>query len=149
MNEIETSETWHRVFNDGFTAFIGAVERLSLNGVPQETLRFQLEPHHMGPDGVSSRGLLMALMDTMLWAVTLETLYGSLTPPTGQGATTVSLNADFLGTATAGEIVYGVGEITRRTRSIVFISGRLFTRNPDGSERGLLSALGVWKILGA
>jgi|GEM_PF-389047 len=149
MNVIETSEAWHRVFDDGFTAYIGAVERLVCDGKPQEMLRFRLEPHHMGPDGASSRGLLMALMDTMLWAVILENIYGCLTPPSGEGATTVSLNADFLGTATAGETVYGVGEITRRTRSIVFISGRLFTRNADGNERGLLSALGVWKILGA
>lgn len=135
---------WTRIFDTGFTRTIGAMER-SDDGA---TFRLETMPAHAAPDGTLARGLLMTVMDSCLWAVVLDAVYGSLTPPAGAGATTVTLNSDFTGAARAGETIYGSGVVTRRTRTVVFASGELWVLR-DGRRTPVLVAMGVWKILGA
>ena len=140
--------TWTRIFDDGFTHTIGAVERAHGPEGPRDLYRFRLGPEHAGPDGAAARGLLMTLMDTALWAVVLTQTHGTLAPPAGQGAATVSLNTDFLAPVRVGETVFARGHVTRKTRTIAFASGELFVER-DGAEAPVLNAIGVWKILGA
>jgi acyl-coenzyme A thioesterase PaaI-like protein len=140
--------TWTRIFDDGFTHTIGAVERAHGAEGPQDLYRFQIGPQHAAPDGSAARGLLMTFIDTALWAVVLTQTHARLSPPAGEGAATVSLNTDFLTPARIGETVFARGHVTRKTRTIAFASGELFVER-EGREVPVLSAIGVWKILGA
>jgi acyl-coenzyme A thioesterase PaaI-like protein len=56
---------------------------------------------------------------------------------------TISLNCDFVGPAKLGDRIRATANITRKTRSIVFISGELTVEG-----RPILTATGLWKILG-
>lgn len=134
---------WSRIFDTGFTHTIGALERSADGGL----YRFATGPEHAATDGSVSRGLLMTLMDSVLWAVVLGATHGRLDPPPGEGATTVTLNCDFTGAARAGEHVFGSGTVTRRTRTVVFASGELWVERDD-ARLPVLAAMGVWKILG-
>lgn len=135
---------WSRIFDTGFTHTIGALER-SADGA---LYRFATGAEHAATDGSVSRGLKMTLMDSVLWAVVLGATHGRLDPPSGEGATTVTLNCDFTGVAQAGEVLFGTGTVTRRTRTVVFASGELFVQR-DTARIPVLAAMGVWKILGA
>jgi acyl-coenzyme A thioesterase PaaI-like protein len=135
---------WSRIFNTGFTHTIGALERSD----DATRYRFATGPAHAATDGSVSRGLMMTVMDSVLWAVVLGATHGRLDPPPGEGATTVTLNSDFTGAALAGETLYGSGTVTRRTRTVVFAAGELWVER-DGGRKTVLSAMGVWKILGA
>jgi acyl-coenzyme A thioesterase PaaI-like protein len=59
-------------------------------------------------------------------------------------ASTVSINCDFVAGAAGNEVLEGTTLITRKTRSLVFISGEL-----SAGGRTVLTATGIWKILGA
>jgi acyl-coenzyme A thioesterase PaaI-like protein len=61
----------------------------------------------------------------------------------GERAATVSLNCDFVAGARADEVIEGTATITRRTRSLIFVSGELSV-----VERPVLTATGIWKIIG-
>jgi acyl-coenzyme A thioesterase PaaI-like protein len=141
------SHSWDPIFTDSFPGQVGTLERRLADGTPDDTYRFTLTPAHAGPDGLASRGLLAAVMEAMLSATVLQTTVGSLSPAAGHGATTVSLNTDYVGVARPGDTLFGEASVTRRTRTIAFVSGRLFMAEPDGSQRDVVSALGVWKLL--
>ena len=47
-----------------------------------------------------------------------------------------------IGTVAVGETVTGTAQLTRRTRSLVFVAGIL-----RASGRPVLSANGIWKVL--
>ncbi len=61
----------------------------------------------------------------------------------GGRAMTISLNCDLIGPAKLGDRIRGTATITRRTRSIVFISGTLTVE-----DKPILTATGIWKIMG-
>jgi acyl-coenzyme A thioesterase PaaI-like protein len=62
----------------------------------------------------------------------------------GAPSATMTLNTDFISTAKALERVEGEAEVTRRTRSVVFVQGRVYA-----GDKTLLTATGIWKVLGA
>ena len=53
-------------------------------------------------------------------------------------------HCDFVAGAKGNEIIEGTTTITRKTRSLVFVSGEL-----AAGGRTVLTATGIWKILGA
>ncbi|MBM3556959.1 MAG: PaaI family thioesterase [Alphaproteobacteria bacterium] len=55
---------------------------------------------------------------------------------------TISLNTDFVSGAKPGDWIDGEAEITRKTRNLVFVSGRLSVEG-----KTVLNASGIWKIL--
>ena len=55
---------------------------------------------------------------------------------------TVSLNSEFVDSGRAGELIEGVGELVRRTRSLAFTRSRIYT-----GDRTLLTASAVLKII--
>ena len=93
------------------------------------------EDRHKNPGGIIHGGLLMTMVDNLMGA-TIHTVLGPR--PTA----TVSLNCDFLSATRPGEWLSGSGEITRHTRSMVFIRGLL-----KADDRPVMSAAGVFKLL--
>jgi acyl-coenzyme A thioesterase PaaI-like protein len=79
--------------------------------------------------------MLMMLVDDLMGA----TVYSRLG---NEPKTTVSLSTDFLSAVQAGDWIEGVGEISRRTRTLIFVRAML-----QVGERSVLSAQGVWKFV--
>lgn len=56
---------------------------------------------------------------------------------------TIQLDLHYLAAARPGDFVEARGTVVRRTRSVIFVAGRLSVAGKD-----VLSASGIWKVLG-
>ena len=92
---------------------------------------------HLNKRGVVHGGMLMTFMDHRLGRTVLQGIGGATTA-------TVHLDNQFLSGVREGVWLECKGEIVRRTRSLVFVTGRLWV-----DETPVLLSSGVWKILGA
>lgn len=98
---------------------------------------FHVAPHHLNKHGIVHGGMLTTFADMALGLAAHWEC--------GERATsTVSLNCDFVAPGRLGDWIHCAPRVTRRTRAVIFVSGDLYTE-----ERVLLTASGVWKILGA
>jgi uncharacterized protein (TIGR00369 family) len=97
---------------------------------------FDIRDVHMNGGGALHGGMAMALADIVMGRTVRDALEGAR-------ALTISLNCDFVGPAKLGDRIRGTAKITRKTRSIVFISGELTVEG-----RTIMTATGLWKILG-
>ncbi len=131
-------EGFEPVVDEGFNAYIGPILR-DLSKGPGEAGRFVFTPRaqHLNGGGATHGGLLMTLADVVLGFTVHEAI-------PGQAASTVTLNTDFLAGGKEGEPIEGRAAITRKTKSLVFVAGDL-----SSGGRILLTASGIWKILGA
>ncbi len=118
----------------GFNRYVGPVFRAD----DGRDFRFTVREVHLNGGGAIHGGMLMALADIAM-GKTVQLLLAA----DGQRAMTVSLNCDFVGPVKLSETIVTKVEITRRTRSIVFVSATLRVE-----ERTVLTATGLWKILG-
>jgi uncharacterized protein (TIGR00369 family) len=100
---------------------------------------FLAEPRHVNLGGVVHGGMLMSFADDVL-GMTVWEAAGR------KPCTTVQLNTQFVSPARIGELVEGRAEVLRATRTLVFVRGVL---TAGGDDRTVVSAEGVWKILGA
>ncbi len=119
------------IWNEGFNAYVGPF--LYKDGHLVLTLR---DEHMNGADMVHG-GLLMAFADAALGKAVSEATQGA-------PCATMTLNSDFLAAGKRGAPLEARAEITRTTRSIVFATGRVYQ-----GDKTLLTATGIWKILGA
>lgn len=98
--------------------------------------RFQVEERHLNGGDVVHGGMMMSFADHVLGKTVWEA--------TGQTpCTTMSMNCDFVAAGKLGDWVEGTAEITRKTRSIIFVQGEL-----TANGKTLMTASGLWKILG-
>lgn len=82
---------------------------------------FECGPQHMNGGGFMHGGMLMVFADYALFVIAHDALSET-------HSVTLTCQTDFLaGSAPIGEIVYAEGEVTRNTRSLVFVRGRIFT----------------------
>ncbi|MBE8220693.1 MAG: PaaI family thioesterase [Alphaproteobacteria bacterium] len=103
---------------------------------------FICESRHLNGGGYLHGGILMSFADYALFVIARDAMGG-------QHAVTVSCQMDFLrGAAPLGEIVYADGEVTRDTRTLMFVRGRVYIME-DKSEAVLATFSGVLKKLGA
>ncbi len=122
----------------GFNAYVGPLLRDPAKAAGDERrFAFLPEPKHLNGGGALHGGFLMTIADNVLGFTAHEQTEGRI-------ASTVTLNTDFLAGGVAGEPVWGRAQITRRTRSLIFVGG-------DLSQNGklLMTATGIWKIIGA
>lgn len=85
-------------------------------GPPRFALR--AEQRHCNRSGTVHGGLLMTMADLMLCVTATHDL-------PGERAITVAFNASFLAAGRLGDVIAASGEVTRRTRSLVFVQGRI------------------------
>ncbi len=96
---------------------------------------FHCAPQHMNGGGYLHGGMLMTFADYALFIIAYDELDAGR-------AVTISCQTEFLkGAAPLDEIVYADGEVTRNTRSLVFIRGRVYT----GDETTLITFNGILK----
>ena len=81
---------------------------------------FRCEEKHMNGGGFLHGGLLMTFADYALFVIAEDAL-------TETHSVTLTCQTDFLASgAPIGENIYAEGEVTRDTRSLVFVRGRTF-----------------------
>jgi len=89
---------------------------------------------HCNRHGIVHGGLMMTMIDLTMVVAAKRNWEEMLV--------TVSLNSEFVDAGHDGDLIEGVGELTRRTRGLAFVRGRLFT-----GGRTLLNASAVLKII--
>ena len=95
-------------------------------------------PHHLNGGGFLHGGMLMTFADYALFVIALTHM------TTQEHAVTVSCHTDFIRGLAPTTPVYADGEVTRATRSLIFVHGRIFTTH-ENSETILASFTGILK----
>jgi uncharacterized protein (TIGR00369 family) len=96
---------------------------------------------HGNPNGVVHGGVMMAFADHALSLIAWEASGRSL-------CTTIQLNTHFLDAIKPGEFIELRGEVTRRTRGLVFVRGVIGVCSQEG-EREVGAVDGIWRVLRA
>lgn len=124
-----------QVDTSGFGAYAGPVLRNEAG-----SFIFEIADHHLNGDDRLHGGMMMTLASVVLGTVAKETAAGK-----SEGATVrpLSLNCDFVSAGEKGDTVEGSANVTRATRTVLFISGELRV-----GPRILMSATGVYAIKG-
>lgn len=121
-----------QVDTSGFGAYAGPVLR------DGHSYRFEIAAHHLNADDRLHGGMMMTLAAIMLADAAREAA-AEKQPGAKVGA--LSLNCDFVSAGEKDDIVEGLTEVTRATRTVLFISGEL-----RASGRILMTATGVYSI---
>jgi acyl-coenzyme A thioesterase PaaI-like protein len=96
-------------------------------------------PEHANPNGVVHGGVLMAFADHGLSLLAWEAAERAL-------CTTIQLNTHFLDAIRPGEFIELKGEVTRRTRGLIFVRGIIAARS-DEKIREVGAIDGIWRVL--
>ena len=114
-------------------------------GIPWAKIRRSMvlrpahRPEHANPAGVVHGGVLMAFADHGLSLLAWEAAERTL-------CTTIQLNTHFLDAIHPGEFIELRGEVTRRTRGLVFMRGVIGVRN-EHKMRDVGAIDGIWRVL--
>ncbi len=130
---------------DGWRALPGAAMPGSL-GIPwakkhDGNWRYGLltGPEHANPNGVVHGGVLMAFADHGLSFLAWEAAERA-------PCTTIQLNTHFLDAIKPGEFIELCGEVTRRTRGLVFVRGGVVAHHGE-KIRDVGAIDGIWRVL--
>jgi uncharacterized protein (TIGR00369 family) len=96
-------------------------------------------PEHANPNGVVHGGVLMAFADHGLSFLAWEAAERA-------PCTTIQLNTHFLDAIKPGEFIALRGEVTRRTRGLVFVRGVVVAHHAD-TVREVGAIDGIWRVL--
>jgi uncharacterized protein (TIGR00369 family) len=118
----------------GYNKYVGPLYRLP-DSADGPRFAFVAAAQHMNGSGSVHGGMLMSFADTAM-SRTARLTMGA------KSCSTVSLNCDFVGPGKLGDAIEARVRVTRRTRSMVFVSAELVA-----GERILLVATGLWKIV--
>ena len=80
---------------------------------------FECKDHHLNSMGSLHGGMIMSFIDYTMFVICLDTIKG-------QTFVTVSCSTEFLNSSVNDEIIYGDGEITQETKSMIFVKGKIF-----------------------
>jgi uncharacterized protein (TIGR00369 family) len=116
-----------------FVDLVGPLEEVP-DGAGATRPSFVAARRHLDGHAHVHTGMLMAFADHVLAARAREAA--------GQPVATISLNVDVIAPVTEGARVEGRATITRRTKSLVFVTGEL-----HAGGRAVASANGVCKVV--
>jgi uncharacterized protein (TIGR00369 family) len=121
----------------GFNSYVGPLYRLAdAEEGAVKRFAFVVEDKHMNGAGALHGGMLMTFADVAMSRT-------SRVISDGRSCSTVALNCDFVGPGRLGDVVEARVRVTRKARTMVFLSAELVA---DG--RTLLVATGLWKVVG-
>ena len=86
------------------------------------TFAFQADGRHANTSGTLHGGMLMTFAD---FALCLTAVWDQ----PGEKCVTVSCNCEFVAAGEPGALIEAAGEVVRRTRSLTFVRGQIFTGN--------------------
>jgi uncharacterized protein (TIGR00369 family) len=117
----------------GFNKFVGPLYRLPDDG-ERTRFAFAVADKHMNAAGTVHGGMLMSLADVSMSRTSRDTTKA-------ESCSTVALSCDFLAPGRLGDVIESRVRVTRRTRTLVFLSAEV-----SAGGRLLLTASGVWKL---
>ena len=82
---------------------------------------FECKKHHLNAMGTLHGGMIMSFIDYTMFVICLDSIRE-------QSFVTVSCSTEFLNPSIGDKIIYGNGEITQETKSMIFIKGRIFNK---------------------
>ena len=94
---------------------------------------FHVQPHHCNTQATLHGGMLMTFADFALCLI-------AIWDQPGEKCVTVSFNCEFSAAGQLGDRVESVGEVVRRTGSLVFVRGQI-----SSGDRTLLNYSGIVK----
>lgn len=124
----------NQVDTSGFGAYAGPVLRAQADGV----FTFDIAEHHLNAADRLHGGMMMTLAAIVLGQIAKET---AVAKQPGAEVRPLSINCDFVSAGEKGDRVEGRAEVTRATRTVLFISGELHV-----GSRILMTATGVYAI---
>jgi uncharacterized protein (TIGR00369 family) len=119
---------------DPFERHIGPIFEQGLKGARR--FAFIVEDRHVNMRGVIHGGMLMSFADAALGQAAWDVCDHA-------HCVTLNMQSQFLAPAKAGDLVEVLPELTRRTRSLMFLRGDFTV----GGET-IFTVASVWKILG-
>jgi len=126
-------EGYESIFESGFNGFLGPIYMKQRADKIRHFI-LPVRPEHLNMGGVVHGGVLMSLADVALGVNVVRSV--------GRPAATISLDCNFVAAGKLGEVLEATAEITRETRDVVFVQGRVYTE-----QRTLLTAQGIWKLI--
>lgn len=133
MDDFDPADAgWSRMDHDIMPANLGTPWRRSVGGTWEYAL--QTRPDHANPAGAVHGGVLVAFADHTL---------GCYVEAAADGApnVTIQLNTHFLERVEPGAFVELRGEVTRATRSLVFVRGIIRVAGRDA-----VALDGIWRV---
>ena len=116
----------------GFSSYVGPLKERDLDG--KSIFEIEILPQHLNGADRLHGGMSMAIASMALGTVAAKLAEGDRVVP-------LSLNCDFVSAAVEGEEVTAQVEVTRRTRTVIFLSGQL-----QVEDRILMTATGVYRV---
>ena len=134
---VATPEGWRvSALHDPFEAHVGPLfERDGPEG--ERIFGFIVDDRHVNAAGEVHEGMMLTFADAFLGSVANRAAEG-------KGCVTLSMQASFLKAARTGDLVECHTQVERKTRAIIFVSGRLSVGDED-----MVTVTSLWKVLGA
>jgi len=95
-----------------------------------------VDERHVNGEGEVHEGMMLTFADAFLGGAANRAAEG-------KGCVTLSMQASFLKPARIGDLVECHTRLERKTRAIIFVSGRLSAGGED-----LVTVTSLWKVLG-
>jgi acyl-coenzyme A thioesterase PaaI-like protein len=126
---------WQTVdLHDPFEAHVGPLFVREGSG-GERIFGFIVDDRHVNDEGEVHEGMMLTFADAFLGHAANRAA--------GKGCVTLSMQASFLAAAKTGDLVECHMRVERKTRAIIFVSGRFSRGNED-----LMTATSLWKVLG-
>lgn len=133
-NDTATGDGWQVHDEQGFLGLVGPVLERWQDGRPQ--LAFTAQDKHRNKIGVVQGGMLVTLVDRAMGVAAYAAV-------DRKRVATIQLDTHFLAAAQVDDFIVARPDVVRVTRSVVFVEARVCA-----GDRVLLTAKGIWKILG-
>ncbi|MBX3509363.1 MAG: PaaI family thioesterase [Parvibaculum sp.] len=134
--DVAAPDGWRvSALHDPFEAHVGPLfERDAEEGA--RIFGFIVDERHVNGEGEVHEGMMLTFADAFLGGAANRAAEG-------KGCVTLSMQASFLKPARIGDLVECHTRLERKTRAIIFVSGRLSAGGED-----LVTVTSLWKVLG-
>lgn len=125
---------WSVYSESELTDLVGPLWQRTEGGASR--LGFVAREHHTNRRGVVHGGMLLMFADEAIGKAAYDA-------NDRQPQATIQLDVQFIAPVEVGQFVEADAEVVRRTRSLIFMAGRLLA-----GDKTVATASGIWKIIG-
>ena len=125
----------NQVSKKGFIKHIGGIEfkKISENNFE---FKSKVQNFNLNSAGISHGGYIAAILDNGMGSAAHKVIND------GKRCVTISLDIKFIGSSKENDILIGKVNITKKTKTLVFVRAELFQ-----AENIIATASGIWKII--
>jgi uncharacterized protein (TIGR00369 family) len=125
----------NQVSKKGFIRHIGGIE---FKKISENNFEFQskVQNFNLNSAGISHGGYIAAILDNGMGSAAHKVIND------GKRCVTISLDIKFIGSSKENDILIGKVNITKKTKTLVFVRAELFQ-----AENIIATASGIWKII--